>query len=162
MSPLDPSLWLNPAHWLDGNPGSPSPYYLILVVFFALLAVAGGVSYSYLRPGRFRDHALHARLAEVVGMVAASLGLWGLFLLLMRYLNVGILSARILLYLTLLAVLGFAGYLIYFYFKRYPAKLTEYVRGEERKRFLPKPKEKGKPSQPAATAYVKKKGKKKR
>ena len=69
MPPLDLSGLLNPSHWFDGNPGSPSPYYLILVVFFVLMGVAGGGSYYYLRPTRFRDHALHARLAEVVGMV---------------------------------------------------------------------------------------------
>ncbi len=162
MPPLDLSGLLNPSHWFDGNPGSPSPYYLILVVVFALLTVAGGVSYYYLRPGRFRDHALRARLAEVVGVVSISLGLWGLFLLFMRYLNVGILSARVLLYLTILVVLGLAGYFVYFYLRRYPSMLATYHREEEHKRFLPKPKEKGKAMPSAAVPHAKKKGKRKR
>lgn len=160
MPPLRWELLLNPAHLFDGNPGPPSPYYWFLVAFFALLSVTGGISYSYLRPGRFKDHALHARIAEVVGMVSASLGLWGLFLLLMRFLNVGILSARILLYVTLLAALGLIGYFGYFYLRRYPVMLKDYLREEERRRYMPAPK-KAK-SAPAVASLAKKKGRRKR
>ena len=140
MPSLDLSLLLNPSHWMDGDPGAPSAWYWLLVVLFAALSVAGGVTYSYLRTGRFAGHGLHSRMAEVAGMAMASLGLWGLFLMLMRFLGIGLLSARILVYLTLLAGLGMAAYAIYFWLRRYPARLAAYVREEERKRYLPTPK----------------------
>jgi hypothetical protein len=162
MSPLDLSQLFTPSHWFDGDPGSPSAYYLLLVIFFAALAVAGGVIYWYLRPRRFAANALHSRMAEVSGVAGVSLGLLGLFLLLMRYLTVTILSARLLLYLTLLAVLVLAGYAIYFYVKRYPAMLADQKRDEERKRFMPKPKDKARATPATPGAPAKKKAKKKK
>ena len=77
MPSLDLSLLLNPSHWIDGDPGSASAWYWLLVVLFAALSVAGGVSYSYLRPGSFAGHALHARMAEVAGMAMPSWGCGG-------------------------------------------------------------------------------------
>jgi hypothetical protein len=161
MPPLDLSLLISPAHWLDGSPGSPSAWYWLLVVLFATLAVAGGISYSYLRPTRFRAHALHARLAEIAGMTAASLGLLGLFLLLMRFLNAPLLSARLLLYLTLLATLGSGGYGVYWYIRVYPGRLAAYRKEEERKRFLPQPKAARARAQGPATPAPKKRSKRK-
>lgn len=151
MSPLDLSLLLNPAHWFDGNPGSASAWYWIPAVIFLVATVGGFYSYSYLRTHNFATHALHARMAEIVGIAAVSFGLWGLFLLLMRFLGVGLLSARIVLYLTLLAGVGMIGYAIYWYSKEYAGRLRAQLREEERKRFLPTPKA-GRPKPKPATS----------
>jgi hypothetical protein len=140
MPSIDWSLLLNPGHWFDGNPGSASVWYWIPGLIFLAAVGAGLYSYYYLRTRRFAAHALHARMIEVVGIAAISYGLWGLFLLLMRFWGVGLLSARILLYLTLLAGLGLIGYALYWYRKEYPTRLRTHLREEERKRFLPTPK----------------------
>lgn len=163
MPSLDLSRLLNPAHWMDGNPGAPSSWYWLLVVFFAALSVAGGITYSYLRPNRYAGHSLHFRMAEVVGMALASLGLWGLFLMLVRFLGIGFVSARILVYLTLLGAVALAIYAVYWRVRQYPARLTAYLRDEERKRYLPTPKAaraNNKPLQGATAAKKKTKGKK--
>lgn len=151
MPPLDLSLLLNPGHWFNGNPGSASGWYWIPAVIFLATTIGGFYSYYYLRDHRFAGHALHARMAEVVGIAAISFGLWGLFLLLLRFLGVGLISARIVLYLTLLAGLGMIGYAIYWYSKKYPTRLRAHLREEERKRFLPTPKA-GRPKPKPATA----------
>ena len=159
MPPLDLSLLLNPGHWFDGNPGSASGWYWIPAFLFFAAVAAGLYSYYYLRGRRFTTHALHARMAEVAGIAAISFGLWGLFLLLMRFLGVGLLSARILVYLTLLAGIGMIGYAIYWYSKKYPAKLHAHLREEERKRFLPTPKAgRPKPKPSTGSNAVKKPG----
>ena len=150
MPPLDLSLLLNPSNWFNGNPGSASGWYWIPAIIFLAATAGGFYSYFYLRDRRFAAHGLHARLAEVAGIAAISFGLWGLFLLLMRFWDVGLLSARILLYLTLLAGVGMAGYAIYWYSKVYPARLHAHLREEERKRFLPTPKA-GRPKPKPAT-----------
>jgi hypothetical protein len=150
MLPLDVSLLLNPGHWFDGNPGSASSWYWIPALVFLVSIAAGFYSYYYLRERRFAAHPLHARMADVAGIAAIAYGFWGLFLLLMRFLGVGLLSARLLLYLTLLAGLGMIGYAIYWYSKEYPARLRTHLREEERKRFLPTPKA-GRPKPKQAT-----------
>ncbi len=151
MPPLDFSLLLNPGHWFDGNPGSASAWYWIPAVIFLAATIAGFYGYSYLRTNRFATHALHARMAEVSGIAAISFGLWGLFLLLMRFLGVGLLSTRIVLYLTLLAGVGMVGYAIYWYSRHYAGRLRAQQREEERKRYLPTPKA-GRPKPKPATA----------
>jgi hypothetical protein len=159
MPPLDFSLLLDPGHWFNGNPGSASAWYWIPALIFLAAAGGGLYGYSYLRSRRFATHSLHARMAEVAGIAAVSFGLWGLFLLLMRFWNVGLLSARILLYLTLLAGLGLIGYAVYWYRKQYSAKLTAYLREEEHKRFLPTPKAgRPKPKPAIANGAIKKPG----
>jgi hypothetical protein len=140
MPPLDLSLLLNPGHWFDGNPGSASGWYWIPAFIFLAAVAAGFYSYFYLKDRRFATRQLHARMAEVAGIAAISFGFWGLFLLLIRFLGVGLLSARLLLYLTLLAGVGMIGYAIYWYIKRYPAKLLAHLKEEDRKRYLPTPK----------------------
>jgi hypothetical protein len=140
MPSIDWSLLLDPGHWFDGNPGSASGWYWIPGLIFLAALGAGLYSYYYLRARRFASHSLHAHLAEVAGIAGISFGLWGLFLLLMRFWGVGLLSARILLYLTLLAGVGMIGYAIFRIRKDYPASLQAYTREEERKRFLPAPK----------------------
>lgn len=57
----------------------------------------------------------------------------GLFLLLMRYLGVPYISMRFLLYLTTLSAVGFVGFLLYYFQKRYPARVAA-VRAEEVRR----------------------------
>jgi len=162
MPALDLSLLFNPGHWFDVNPGAPSAYYWALVLAFVILAVAGGVSYWYLRTKRFGGHTLHARLAEVGGIAGLSVGLWALFLLLMRFLGVSVLSARVLLYVTILGVLGLGAYGVYYYLRLYPSRLAAYVREEERKRFLPTSKSKGRPVSSQSAASAKRKPKRKR
>jgi hypothetical protein len=151
MPPLDLSLLLNPGHWFDGNPGSASGWYWIPALIFIAAIGAGFYSYYYLKARRFATHALHARMAEVAGIAGISFGFWGLFLLLIRFLGVGLLSARLLLYLTLLAGVGIVVYAIYWYVKKYPARLQAHLRDEERKRFLPTPKA-GRPKPKPSTA----------
>ena len=140
MPPLDLSLLLNPEHWFNGSPGPASAWYWILFAFFLVVAAAGGVIYWVLRPGRYAGNTLHARMAEVAGIAAVSYGLWGLFLLLVRALGIGLLSARLLMYLTLLAAVGLLAYAVYYQMKFYPLRLAAYNKEQERKRFLPTPK----------------------
>jgi hypothetical protein len=140
MPSIDWSLLLNPGHWFNGDPGSASIWYWIPGLIFLAALGAGLYSYYFLRTRRFATHALHARMAEVFGIAAISYGLWGLFLLLMRFWGIGLLSARILLYLTLAAGLGLIGYAIYWYRKNYAARLHTHMTEEVRKRFLPTPK----------------------
>lgn len=140
MPPLDPALWFSPTHWFDGNPGPASAWYWLLAALFTVVAVAGLVLYWYIRPRQHAGHTLHNRMAEVAGIASVSWALWGLFLLLVRFLGIGLLSARLLMYLTLLGGVGMAAYVGYYRYKLYPARLQAYEREEERKRFMPKPK----------------------
>jgi hypothetical protein len=140
MPPLDPAQWFNLEHWFDGNPGPPSAWYWLFLVFYVLVAVAGMVLYWYIRPRQYAGHTLHNRMAEVAGIASVSWAVWGMLLLGVRALGIGLLSARLLTLLTMLGGVGLAGYAAYFYYKLYPPRLETYRREEERKRFMPKPK----------------------
>src|SRR3989304_6008578 len=80
------------------EPGAPSIVYGVIGVLYLLLLLAGILLYRYHEQlaGRHRLRASLAKPAATVGMV---LGTIGVVLVVLRYLLVPILSARILIYL---------------------------------------------------------------
>jgi len=117
-------------NWLfDPSPLSPRWPYILLIVFFAVLAAAGGVAY-FLRARLFPNQPLRVELAARFGPIGLGIGAVGLVLLLLRFFTVPYVSMRSLLLLVTLIALAFIGYLAYVVVARYPA-LAEAQRAEQ-------------------------------
>ena len=129
---MQPSKLLDLSRWFAPFPEPPGSIYLVAVVVFGLWTIASVLLYV-------RRRQLFAGNGALIGM-GTRFGPWailiggiGLFLLLMRYLGVPYISIRFLLYVTILAAIGYVGFLIYYLRRRYPGRLAA-VRAEEQRR----------------------------
>ena len=118
--------------WFTPFPTAPSTLDLVAVVFFGLWTIASIAIYV-------RRRQLFAGNGALIGVItrfgpyAITIGVVGLFLLLMRYLSVPYISIRFLLYLTAISALGFVVFLVYYFRQRYPSRLAA-IRAEELRR----------------------------
>ena len=158
-TPSPPLAW-NPQFWTQLTGWSPG-FHLPLLILGALLLIAAAVAYFYLRNVRFKDHSLHAKLAEWASYIAAGAGALGLLLVLFGYARTPVLGLPLLLILWLAILVGLAVFGAYYFLRLYPQRLADYELEEKKKKYLPKPK--AKPvSKPAPTSAPKKKGQKRR
>jgi lysylphosphatidylglycerol synthetase-like protein (DUF2156 family) len=102
----------------DSNPGAPGEYFVLAVVVFAIVFVAGAAA-VILRRQLGRD-ALRARIIRRFGWYALIVGTAGLLLSIARYSAVPGLSMRFLIVVVLAAVPALAAYMIVFMYVRYP------------------------------------------
>ncbi|MFH1485441.1 MAG: hypothetical protein ABIH46_05155 [Chloroflexota bacterium] len=159
MEPLDLSLLFNLGHWFDGNPGFPSVYYYVIAGIYVIGLAASVYLYFVYAKGRFREHRFKRRMSGSVSTWAGVLALVALAFLGARYAGIPILSARIFLYLAIVASLGSLTYLLFYWFRLFPGELARYEDMVLRSRYSPKPK--GKPTGgPPPSVKRKKKGKK--
>jgi hypothetical protein len=118
--------------WFTPFPEQFSRLDLVAVVAFVLWTAVS--IFVYLRRRQlFAGNGALIGLTTRYGPYAITIGCVGLFLLLMRYLGVPYIDMRFLLYLTVLAAIGFLGFLAYYLRWRYPARLAA-VRAEEQRR----------------------------
>lgn len=129
---MDPSKLFDLSRWFAPFPEPPGPLYLVAAVVFVIWTIASIVIY-------IRRRVLFAGNGALIGVVtrfgpyAITIGVTGLFLLIMRYAGIPYISIRFLLYLTILSAIGFIGFLVYYSQKRYPARVAA-VRAEEIRR----------------------------
>ena len=158
-TPSPPLAW-NPQFWTQLTGWSPG-FHLPLLILGALLLIAAAIAYFYLRNMRFKDHSLHAKLAERASYITAGAGALGLLLVLLGYARTPLLGLPLLLILWLAILVGLAVFGAYYFLRLYPQRLADYDLEEKKKKYLPKPK--AKPvSKPAPPSAPKKKGAKKR
>lgn len=127
---------LEAGHWFNPFPGPPSSLYLLATTGFVLWTVASLFLY-YFRRQIFAGNGALIGILTRFGPAAIAIGLTGLFLLAMRYAGIPYLSIRFLLYLTILAAIGYLGFLVYYFLRRYPARLAEVRAAELRRRYAP-------------------------
>jgi hypothetical protein len=127
------SLW-STRYLLDDPNGMPSIFFDVYTGLLGLLLIAS--VYAYLRRNRLARGVVPRRQlirsAAKAGMWVASIGL---FLALMRYLQVPYLDARVLTYLLLLSAIAYVGYLTYYLSERYPLLLSRYQQAAFERRY---------------------------
>jgi len=127
---------LDVGRWFDAFPGEPSQIYLVAVVFFLIWTIVSASVY-YFRRKIFAGNGALIGMATRFGPYAIAIGLAGLFLLAMRYAGIPYISIRFLLYVTILAAIGYVGFLVYYLVRHYPARLAEVRAAEMRRRYAP-------------------------
>lgn len=127
---------LDSGHWFDSFPGPPSQIYLVAVVVF-LIWTAASLYVYYFRRKIFAGNGALIGMATRFGPYAIAIGAIGLFLLVVRYAGIPYISIRFLLYVTMLAAIGYLGFLVYYLTRRYPARLAEVRAAEVRRRYAP-------------------------
>jgi hypothetical protein len=157
-APALPSPWA-PSEWLKAT-GWTVDFHTPFLVLFLFIAIAAVVVYFYFFQRRFKDHKLHARLAERTSMILTSFATVGLLLLVFAMGKIPLLSAPLWLILTMIAFIAFGVYAVYYYATIYPSALAKHNREQERARYIPKPKTKG-PAKTPPMKKVKKKQKRK-
>ena len=138
---MDFAKLLQVGRWLEPFPGSPSAIYLVAVAAFVVWTIACMVLYI----GRRRIFAGRGALIGMtkrLGGYAIAIGWVGLFFLAMRYLAVPYLDVRFLLYLTILAAIGYLGFIAYYVRRHYPTRVAEVKAHDLRRRYAPTPKRK--------------------
>jgi hypothetical protein len=129
---VQPSKLIDPSRWFQPFPEAPGALYIVVAVAFIIWTIASILVYM-------RRRQLFAGNGALIGIVtrfgpyAITIGAIGLFLLAMRYLGVPYISIRFLLYVTVLAAIGYLGFLVYYLRWRYPSRLAA-VRAEELRR----------------------------
>jgi hypothetical protein len=111
------------------------PFAIAYLIVFALGLVAALLLGRWL-DRRFRDHALHRRLAQRATQIAAWLSGVGLAFFAFRALELPFLGMRLWLYLSALAMLVALGLAVWYGFARYPAALARYREEEARRQYL--------------------------
>ena len=132
---MELSKLLDLSRWFAPFPEPPGPLYLVAAFVFVIWTIASVVIF-------LRRRILFAGNGALIGVVtrfgpyAITVGSIGLFLLLMRYGGVPYISIRFLFYVAMLSAVGFSGFLVYYFQRRYPARLAA-VRAEEvRRRYV--------------------------
>lgn len=137
LAPMDWS-WLSPGYWLSD---ATEPLDGTLAIVLGVMLTLGMAAGLYLRLSSgtmFGGHRFKQRQARGLANPAIGLCAAGLVILLFRWQLVPLLSNRIWLMLWWLAVLGGTGYVVWFYRRRYPARLAAYEQDERRRRYLPR------------------------
>ncbi len=140
---------LSSGQLFDPNPGAPSPYYAVVGFIFAVV-LGGSISLFLRREKLAAGKSELLRLMTRIAIAGMAVGGVGVVLTLARFLAIPVLSMRILLYLTIVAAVGLAIYLIYYTRRVYPRRRSPGVRATTVPRSL------------ARTAARKKKGKRRR
>lgn len=127
--------------WFSPFPGPPGPLYLVLGLFFVVLVVGSILLYVF-RARIFAQKPVLKGMVTRFGWYPFWIGVTGLLLLAARYGQVPYFDMRILLYLTVLAALGFIGFIVYYLRARYPRRVAEWRAFELRRKYAPEPRRK--------------------
>jgi protein-S-isoprenylcysteine O-methyltransferase Ste14 len=130
----------NPFDWayltkVPKNLEAFGPLAIAYVVIFGLGLIAALALGRWL-DRRFRDHALHRRLAQRATQIAAWIFGVGLTFFAFRALELPFLGMRLWLYLSALALLVAIGLAIWYWFARYPAQLARYEQEQAKRQYL--------------------------
>ena len=135
---LIPAELLNPARLLANHPPSTHPFYVTLGVFFVLLLVGSLVAYA-LAPRLLRRHVIRVRYFRYLMTALAIVGGLGAFWVLCRMVGAPLFAYPLWLWVTLLSLVGVLGYALYYWRRRYPAKLSADEETMRRRRWMPTP-----------------------
>lgn len=129
--------------WFAPFPVAPTAVNLVAVAFFIFWTIASIFVYRF-RRRIFAGNGARIGVVTRHGPWAITLGVIGLLLLAARYAGIPYVDMRFLLYLTILGTFVFAGYIVYYLMRHYPAQV-EAVRAEQvRRRYSPNPNRKRK------------------
>jgi len=121
--------------------GEPSGYFGILTAGFVVLFLVS-LGAWFRRSKLAVNNPIHRRYIRRL----AESGLWtsgfGLFLALMRYIQLDYLDAPILMLLLLLVMIALVGYYVYDYSERYPAAVWKVQATQARHEYRPAPRRK--------------------
>lgn len=130
----------NPFAWeyITTVPKGMAAYGPFALAYLAVFALGLGASILLGRAlaRRFRDHALHRRLAERAMQIAGWICGAGLLFFGFRALELPLLGMRLWLYLSVLALLVAAGLGLWYWWARYPAELGRYRQEQARRQYL--------------------------
>lgn len=140
--PWESGTWLVDTDWV-------MLYHTPLLVVFAVLGVAALVLYFYFSRRRYAGHMLHAHLTEFLAGILGAASVVGLLLLLCAYFMVPFLSMPVWPLILIVALLAFAGFVIWYYLQRYPARLAAYERDAVKQRYMPTARERTKKTTPS-------------
>lgn len=115
----------------SGLPGVFFDVYTGLLVLILLVSIYVYIRRRPLSRGVTPRRHLFRRVSQAGIWLSAS----GLFLALMRYLQVLYLDIRILSYLLILAAIGYCGYVAYYLSERYPVQLYQFEQVESDRRY---------------------------
>lgn len=141
MPVIDFGKLLDLGRWFDPYPSiNVSPLYYILLAVFVIGTALTAYGRYYWLPRRYRGHRLMWDLVRRASEIWLGLWVLGLSFILSRLVGVPFLAMRIWLLLDVLALIGFAGYALYYRSNRLPARLEEYAAQELKQRYMPRPK----------------------
>lgn len=134
--------------YLFGLPNSePSVYFGVLTAGFVVLFLASLFAYAR-RKALAPDNPVQRRFIQR----AASAGMWtsgiGIFLALMRYIELDYLDAPILMLLLLLTMIILVGYYVYDYSERYPIAVWKLQVSHAQREYRPAPRRQASGSKP--------------
>ena len=125
----------------EGSPGASFQFYqeaLIIFGLFFFIGIAISV-FLFLEKNKIKKR-LFRKIKSLMFWVS-SLGFLYIF---MRFQNIYLFSSRSFLYLLFLFLIIRLGFIGYYYFINRPKELDEHREKEELKKYIPKPKKKGK------------------
>lgn len=131
---------MNPFDWnyLTQVPKSLEAYGPLAIAYVVLFALGliGALLLGRALDRRFRDHALHRRLARQATRIAAWVFAAGLVFFGFRALELPFLGMRLWLYLCVLAVAVMVVLGAWYWRVRYPAELARYQQEQTRRQYL--------------------------
>ncbi len=131
-----PPPWEPGGNWLADTSWSMA-YHVPLLAVFVALGVAALVLYFYFSRRRYAGHALNARLTEFLAGILGAASVAGLLLVLCALVPIPFLSMPIWPLILVVALLGFAGFAVWYYLRRYPARRAAYEREAVKQRYMP-------------------------
>jgi len=158
LPPWESGSWLVDTAWVMS-------YHTPLLVIFIALGVAALGLYFYFSRRRYAGHTLNAHLTEFLAGILGAASVAGLLLLLCAYFKVPFLSMPVWPLILIVALLAFAGFAIWYYLRRYPARLEAYEREAVKQRYMPTARPRTKkttPSKPAPSSQRRRKKKRKK
>lgn len=137
MPPTQPDLLLDPAHLFDPNPGPPSAVYFVYAAIFLIVLGVGAYGYFVVWPTF--GNRLRRYYADILSRGAMIVGGIGLVIVVLRFLTVPVVSARILVYFWLVVTVAYSVFVVYFLYRIQPQRLREYQDAYTRAQFRPRP-----------------------
>lgn len=137
MAPLQPDLLIDAGHLFDPNPGPPSAVYFAYALIFLIVLGVGAYGYFVVRPTF--GNKLRRYYAQVLSTGAMIVGGVGLIFIILRFLTVPVLSARILTYFWLVVTFAYSVFVVYFLYRVQPRRLRKYQEAFTRAQFRPRP-----------------------
>jgi hypothetical protein len=122
------------ARWFNPFPEPPGILYIVALVAFGLWTIASIAVYLY-RRRLFVGNGALIGIVTRFGPYAITIGGIGMFLLVVRFVGIPYISIRFLVYLTILAAIGYLVFLGYYLARRYPRRVAQVRAAEIRRRY---------------------------
>lgn len=131
----------SPERIFEGSPGASFQFYQETLIIFGILFFIGIVLSIFLF---LEKNKIKKRLFRKIKSLMFWVSSLGFLYLLMRYQNIYLFSSRSMLYILFLFFIIRLGFVGFYYFVNHGNELVEHKKREELKKYIPKPKKKGK------------------